>query len=172
MQCARRVCVFGQIVRHYYDTIFVIKKKRMEQNRAREQGGSKLRVFTRPYRNGSHCCGGESSQSEIWYARGLLARVLFAIGLFTTGLYASRLFTTGLYASRPTFWGCTPLDKIWYVRGGMPVQQSECHTLFHEQGYRGRHHIAWRKLAQWSAGTRARHGKKRLESDAGSRVRA
>ena len=123
---ARRVCVFGQIVRHYYDTIFVIKKKRMEQNRAREQGGSKLRVFTRPYRNGSHCCGGESSQSEIWYARGLLARVLFAIGLFTTGLYASRLFTTGLYASRPTFWGCTHLDKIWYVRGGMPTQEAGC----------------------------------------------
>jgi hypothetical protein len=105
-----------KLVRHYYDTIFVIKKKRMEQNRAREQGGSKLRVFTRPYRNGSHCCGGESSQSEIWYARGLLASGLFAIGLFTTGLYASRLFTTGLYASRPTFWGCTHLDKIWYVR--------------------------------------------------------
>jgi hypothetical protein len=93
------------VVRHYYDTIFVIKKKRTEQNRAREQGGSKLRVFTRPYRNGSHCCGGESSQSEIWYARGLLARAC-------SPLDSLRQACTPV---DPLQQACTPVDPLFGV---------------------------------------------------------
>ena len=94
-----------KLVRHYYDTIFVIKKKRMEQNRAREQGGSKLRVFTRPYRNGSHCCGGESSQSEIWYARGLLARAC-------SPLDSLRQACTPVDSLQQA---CTPVDPLFGV---------------------------------------------------------